>query len=124
LVEEIKAGLLAGLRETIAQEVQKAMSEGNKPAEGMNAQQMAQVLEQVLSKHVPAQTSGVVIPSRAKPASSPGDDVPLYLPSGIVDKEAKTAISIQEKTDEAAEDLDETTRLLREMRRKRKNGDI
>jgi hypothetical protein len=133
LAAKIKQELLGDLKDTIAAEIAKALAAQPKPetpeapAPSLGAEEMAKVMEGVLKKHLPTQTGGVVIPSgRARPQKAAAEDeTPLYLPEGIVDKDAKTAISVQSKTTkEGGEELDENARLLREMRRKRKtDGD-
>lgn len=123
LAAEIKAELLTDIKGTIAQEIAKAMASAapQSPSEPqqapMTAEQMASVMEAVLAKHGGTGGGGVVMPSGH--ARKPDDDAPLYLPTGIVDKDAKAAISTKEEA-KKADDLDENARLLREMRRKRK----
>jgi hypothetical protein len=126
IAAEIRAEIIGDVKSVIAQEIAKAMAEAQSAPQQaqspMTAEMMAQVMETVLKRHTPVQTGGVVIPSKS--AQKPEEDAPLYMPTGIVDKDAKAAISVQEKTKEGADDLDENARLLREMRRKRKkNGD-
>ena len=132
LAAEIKQELLGDLKGTIAEEIAKALAALPKPetpeapAPSLGAEEMAKVMEGVLKKHMPTQTGGVVIPSgRARPQKTEEAEAPLYMPEGIVDKDAKTAISVQSKTTkEGGDALDENARLLREMRKKRKtDGD-
>jgi len=131
LAAEIKQELLGDLKDTIAAEIAKALAAQPKPeipeapAPSLGAEEMAKVMEGVLKKHMPTQTGGVVIPSGRTRPQKTEEETPLYLPQGIVDKDAKTAISVQSKTTkEGGDELDENARLLREMRRKRKtDGD-
>jgi len=131
LAAEIKAELLGDLKGTIAEEIAKALANQPKPeapeapAPQLGAAELAAVMEGVLKKHMPAQTGGGVVVTSGRPRSEKTEDeAPLYMPTGIVDKDAKAAISVQSKTTkEGGDELDENARLLREMRRKRKNGD-
>lgn len=119
LIAEIKAELLGDLRGTIAQEIAKALAERPQAQNNaMTAEQMAAVMEGVLRRHGGVASSPA--PSQRASQSSRDPEMPLYMPTGIVDKDAKTAISVQEES--TGGDLDESTRLLREMK-KRKNGD-
>jgi len=111
---EILGDLLGDLQKVIAEEIRKALSgvPAAPAAPAMTPEQMAAVMEGVLSRQAPR--GAPVSPARS--SESLGGDMPMYIPSGIVDKDSTSKIDIQEKNDSAG-GLDDNAKLLREMRK-------
>lgn len=124
LARKMKAELLGDLTSVIAQEVGKALaahepqeaphapSEAAPAQPGLDAAQLENVLEGVLRR------VGVSGGGGAPGGSAPrGPEDPLFLPTDIVDKDAKGKITVKSKKSESTDDLDDAQAALREMKR-------
>ena len=130
IAAKLRAQMLGDLREVVAQEVgkivaaqtaQEAPKETPAQPAPMDAEQMATVMEAAMKRVLGTQGGGVVVPSGSSAArSAPGPEEPLYMPSNLVDKDAKVAISVKTETSETGDELDDATAALRAMKKKKK----
>jgi hypothetical protein len=130
-LRESEERLRENLRETIAEEIAKALAahaELKTPPQGVNsgpsvsaavdASMIATVMEEVLKKNLPNATSGgVIIPSSRPRTPTSASDEPLYMPSNLVDKNAKSKISVSSNTSGKTEDVDDATAALRALKK-------
>jgi len=121
---ELIGDLIPDLKEAIAQEVGRALAEHPQKAPepapaaspSMDAAQLESMLEGVLRRvGVSGGGGGAREGSRAK-----GPEDPLFIPTAIVDKDAKGKISVKSKKSEGTDDLDDAQAALREMKRARR----
>lgn len=128
LARKMKAELIGdfvpGLRAAIAEEVGKVLA-AREPQEvpqpvpaqqpGIDAAQLENVLESVLRR------VGAPAGAGARQGSTPdGPEDPLFIPTAIVDKDAKGKITVKSKKTEGTDDLDDAQAALREMKRARR----
>ena len=129
VARKVKAELLGDIKNTIAEEVGKVLAASQAsqetseaspaPAPAMGADEMASVLETVLKRVLPSQGGGAVLPSGSSGArNTPSADEPLYMPTNIVDKDAKAAITVESQTSKDGDDVDEAAQALRALRKK------
>jgi hypothetical protein len=113
LARQVKAEILADLLPGIRVVVQEEM--------GINAGQLESVLEGVLRRVMPAGDTGGG--PRREPARRPqAPEEPLFFPTALVDKDAKSRISVKTETGGESESLDDAQEMLREMKRRRGDG--
>lgn len=126
LAAQIKQELLGEMAGTIEAAVAAAMAaqvpaEPTQAAPALDAATMAAIVQQAVAAALPSSTGGVVIaPTRRREETD--EEVPLYLPTGIVNKDAKAEITVQSESKDS-DDLDEAAKLLREMKRGKKQTD-
>jgi len=125
LTAQIKRDLLGEMAGTIEAAVAAAMalqaSQAPQAPPALDAAAMAAIVQQAVAAALPAPVGGgvVVAPSRRREDT---EEAPLYLPTGIVDKNTKAEISVQSESKGSGE-LDEATKLLREMKRRKTQTD-
>jgi hypothetical protein len=125
LAAQIKRDLLGEMAGTIEAAVAAAMAAQAPPAPtqsapALDAATMAAIVQQAVAAALPAFTGGVVVPAKRREQAD--DEVPLYLPTGIVDKDVKAEITVKSESKDS-NDLDEAAKLLREMKRRKKQTD-
>jgi hypothetical protein len=118
LARQVKAEILGDLLPGIRAVVQEEMG---KTGSGIDAGQLENVLESVLRRVMPAGGVGGGT-SRTPARRSPEADEPLFIPTALVDKDAKSRISVKTETGGESESLDGAQELLREMKRRRGDG--
>jgi hypothetical protein len=130
IATKIRAQMLGDLREVVAQEVSKMMTPqapqeapeaAPSQAPAMDAEQMATVMEAAMKRVLASQGGGVVVTSGSSSArKTPGPEEPLYMPSNLVNKDAKAAISVKTETSKTGDELDDATAALRALKKKKK----
>lgn len=128
LARKMKDELLGDIKSVIAQEVGKALAAQEPPAPqaavpapepGLDATQLENVLEGVLRR---VGVSGGGSGGGGKQGSTKGPEDPLFIPTDIVDKDARGKITVKSKESEGTDDLDEAGAALREMKRRSRAG--
>lgn len=124
LAQRLRAELLGDMRTTVAEEVSRAIS-SMPTAAGLDPSQIGAVLEGVLRRVLPAGGAIAAAPSAARASATTSADEPLYMPTNIVDKDAKGKVVLQSQSSEETGDLDDAAAALRELKRRRgrTNGD-
>lgn len=131
VARQVKTELLGDLRNTVAEEIGKAMAAAQEaqmaqaaqasppPPQAVVAQdpeQMAALIETVIKRVQQTQEGGNQ--AEAQKPQVPAD--PLYMPTNIVDKDAKAAISVSSKTSDDDGGVDDAAAALRALKKKRK----
>lgn len=115
ILGDMRAEILGDMRSMIAEEVGKAAQSG------IDASQLESTLESVMRRVMPAGGAGT--PARGSSSETPeGPEDPLFFPTDIVDKEAKSRIAVKSEKSEETGDLDDAQALLREMKKGRGRG--
>lgn len=125
LKQDLLGELLPGLRAVVADEIRKATAESapQAPAQsatqqgGIDAAQMADVLESVLRRVAP---SGVAASSSGTSRKPSGPEEPLFIPGKIVAKDAKAKIDVKQKATEGGDGIDDAQEALRALKRKKR----
>lgn len=115
LARRVKSEILGELLPSIRAVVHEEMQTTSQGA-SLDAGQLENVLESVLRRVMP---TGMVPAHVPKAARAPETDEPLFLPSSIVDKDAKGRISVKTETGGESGTLDDAQDMLREMKRRR-----
>lgn len=109
---EILGDLLPGIRAVVQEEVGRAAANSGERA-GIDAEQLENVLESVMRRVMPAGAPA----QGSSPQRRTEAKEPLFIPSTIVDKDAKGRISVKSETSGETDDLDDANEMLRKMRR-------
>lgn len=117
IARRVRDELLGDVRATVSDEISRALAS---MPQSLDATQMSAVLEGVLRKVLPAGGAAAPVASSAPRAraSAPADE-PLYMPTNIVDKDAKGKVVLESQSSEEIGDLDDAAAALRELKRQR-----
>jgi hypothetical protein len=114
LARRVRADLLGDVRATVAEEVTRALAAmPPAAAAGVDSAQIASVLESVLRRVLPTGGTAAAAPVRSVATS----DEPLYMPTNIVDRDAKGKVVLQTDSSGETGDLDDAATALRELKR-------
>lgn len=111
IADEVQEKVMAQLRPLL---------EALAPSAPMDATQMAQLFESVVRKVMPAGAPGVAASASTRPSAEP--EAPLYLPTNLVDKDAKAKIDVATTSSNNEEEIDEAAAALRAMKRRKEDG--
>jgi hypothetical protein len=121
---ELLGDLLPNLKDVIAQEVGRALASHETPTpapqrqeDGVTAGQLESVLESVMRRVMPAGGGASAVQGGSR---NSGPEGPLFVPTKIVDKDAKGKITVKSAKSAEADDLDDAQAALREMKRARR----